>query len=147
MKPSKPQLTTTEINRLTLAYKQTVYEVYDRQSTIQIYVGEYNPQLNQLLMDHNCYSWTIVTAVNPYSQCLTSSENQQRQQKLSDYFQPQKFTTFAAAGVDRTGIWTPEPSLLILGIDRSEAVAVGTLFEQNALVLGTIDGVPELLWL
>ncbi len=147
MKYSKPQFTTAEIDRLTLAYERTVYEVYDRQSKIQIYIGKYNSQLNQLLINYHCYNWAIVTAVNPYSQCLISSENLQRQQKLRDYLQTRKFTTFAAAGADPTGVWSPEPSLLILGIDRAEAITIGTLFEQNAIVWGIRDAVPELLWI
>ena len=45
------------------------------------------------------------------------------------------------------GIWPPEKSLLILGIDREEARELGSQFGQNAIIFGERGGSPELLML
>jgi hypothetical protein len=50
-------------------------------------------------------------------------------------------------GKDPTGVWTPEPSWLILGITRPKAIAIGQKFEQNAIVYGELNQAAELQWL
>ncbi len=92
-------------------------------------------------------TWALITAANPYSKPLSELENQQRQQKLIEYLQELPWSWLDAVGKDRSGVWTPEPSLLILGIDRFEAIAVGRKFEQNALVYGELNQPAELQWL
>ncbi len=144
---SKPVLTSAEIARLTVAYQQAIYEAYIDGERIDLSIGEYNCKLNQLLKKHHCQTWALITAANPYSQPLSETENQQRHQKLIEATKPDRLITYAAIGKDKTGAWTPETSLLILGIDRAGAIALGNLFEQNAIVWGTLDTPPELLWL
>jgi hypothetical protein len=49
-------------------------------------------------------------------------------------------------GVDPAGDWPAEASVLILDIERDEALKLGRLWEQNAIVCGERGGVPQLLW-
>ncbi|PSB11125.1 hypothetical protein C7B62_06760 [Pleurocapsa sp. CCALA 161] len=140
---------------LQTAYEQAIYEVYYGQETIKIYIGEYCRPLDYLIAkcDYaprsltNRPTWALITAANPYSKPLSELENQQRQQKLIEYLQELPWSWLDAVGKDRTGVWTPEPSLLILGIDRFEAIAIGQKFEQNALVYGELNQPAELQWL
>ncbi|NJK54691.1 MAG: DUF3293 domain-containing protein [Pleurocapsa sp. SU_5_0] len=132
---------------LTMAYEQAIYEVYYGQETIKIYIGEYCRSLDYLIAKCDYPAWALITAANPYSQPLSELENQQRQQKLIEYLQELPWSWLDALGKDRTGVWTPEPSLLLLGIDRIEAIAVGRKFEQNALVYGELNQPAELQWL
>lgn len=132
---------------LKTAYEQAIYEVYYGQETIKIYIGEYCRPLDYLVAKCDRPTWALITAANPYSKPLSELENQQRQQKLIKYLQELPWSWLDALGKDRTGVWTPEPSLLILGIDRFEAIAVGRKFEQNAIVYGALNQRAELQWL
>ncbi|MBE9048013.1 DUF3293 domain-containing protein [Pleurocapsales cyanobacterium LEGE 10410] len=132
---------------LKTAYQQAIYEVYPDKQIIQLRIGQYSPQLNQLLKKYNCNTWAIITAFNPHSQCLTELENNQRHQSLIESLQPLQLTIIDALGRDDSGSWTPEKSLLILGIDRSQASDIGRNFEQKAIVYGELDRPPELQWL
>jgi len=147
MKKFKPSLTSAEIASLKVVYQQAIYQAYIDGETISLSIGEYNSQLNKLLKKHNCDNWAFITAANPYSQPLSESENQQRHQQLIEATKSSQLTTYAAVGKDKTGAWTPETSLVILGIDRPSAIALGNLFEQNAIVWGTVNRAPELIWL
>ena len=131
---------------LQTAYQQAIYEVYPEQ-TIRLRIGEYSPQLNRLLKKYNCATWTIITAFNPHSKCLSELENEQRHQSLIEFLQPLQLTTIDALGRDEGGSWTPEKSLFILGIDRPQAKNIGRKFEQNAIVYGELGKPPELQWL
>ena len=48
-------------------------------------------------------------------------------------------------GADPAGLWTAEPSLLILGIDRRRAEGIGRDFGQIAIVFTAEDCIPELI--
>ena len=143
----KPQLTTAEITALDKAYRQTIYEIYHSQQTIQLYIGQLNARLDRLLLKCDRTTWALITAFNPYSQCLSPAENQLRHQALIKYLQPLRLTTIAAAGKDPHGLWTPEQSVCALGITPIQAQETGRVFEQNALVYGELGKSPQLEWL
>ena len=143
----KPQFTAAKIANLQTAYQQTIYEVYYGQQTIQLHIGEYNPQLDRLLQRHSCTTGALITSSNPYSRCLSETENQQRHQSLIEFLQPLQLTLINALGKSKNGDWTPEQSLLIVGIDLIQAIVVGRNFEQNAIVYGELGKPPELQWL
>jgi hypothetical protein len=132
---------------LKMAYEQAIYEVYHGQETIVIHIGEYCRALDHLIAKCDCSAWALITAANPYSQLLSQLENQRRHQKLIEHLHEQSWSLLDALGKDRTGVWTPEPSLLILGIDRFQAIALGRKFEQNAIVYGELNQPAELQWL
>jgi hypothetical protein len=48
-------------------------------------------------------------------------------------------------GVGKEPTWEPELSLLIIGITNEDAILIGNEFEQNAIVIGKIYSIPELL--
>lgn len=140
---------------LKTAYEQAIYEVYYDRETIEICIGECCKPLDSLIAkcDRGAFpkgnrpAWALITAANPYSKPLSDLENQQRQQKLIEHLQESPWSWLEALGRDRAGVWTPEPSLLILGIDRFEAIAVGRKFEQNAIIYGELNQPAELQWL
>ena len=143
----KPKFSAVEIASLHSAYQQTVYEVYCDRQTIKLYIGKYNLQLERLLKNYNAKTWSLITAFNPYSQCLPQAENLQRHQALIEYLQPLPFTIVDACGKDKRGDWIPETSLFIIGISLSQARKTGLKFEQNAIVYGELGKPAELQWL
>ncbi|MEO1340696.1 MAG: DUF3293 domain-containing protein [Cyanobacteria bacterium J06635_13] len=144
---SRPKFTPEQIAALQTAYEQTIYEVYNSGQTITLSIDQEHPQLNKLMQQYHVASWAIVTAVNPYSQPLTELENRQRNQQLQTYLQRLNLSILPAVGKDCRGDWTPEPSFIILGIDRQNAIAVGQKFAQNAIVYGAINQPATLVWI
>jgi len=144
----RPKLAKAETAALKIAYEQAIYEVYYGQATIPIKIGESCPVLDSLIAQGDRLpSWTLITASNPYSQILSELENQQRHHLLIEHLRKLQLLTFPAVGKDKEEVWIPETSLLILGIELIEAIAIGQRFEQNAIVYGELNQPAELQWL
>ena len=144
---SKPQFTEKEIADLQEAYQDAVYKVYYDHETIQLSIGQYNRRLDLVLEKYECTTWALMTAFNPYSQCLSAIENQQRHQDLFELVRSLGLIMFDAVGKDKDGVWTPEKSLFILNIERDQAIAIGQKLQQNAIVFGELKDAPRLVWL
>ena len=129
------------MDNLLQAYKSTKYKVFKTNLIIQI--GVTNDSLNELVIQHNATEWAYITAYNPYSRILTDIENQSRHLELKEL--TRSYLTYEGHGVGTDAAWEPELSLLILGINKEEAIVLGKRFEQNAIVYGKINNVPELL--
>ncbi|MEL6578712.1 MAG: DUF3293 domain-containing protein [Cyanobacteria bacterium J06621_12] len=144
--PFRPKLTPEQIAVLYTVYKQAVYEVYDSGQIIELSIGEESHLLNDLMREYQAASWGLITASNPYSQCLAESENRQRNQKLCKHLRKLNLPLFQAIGKDRRGDWIPEHSFFILGLERHQAIAIGQKFEQNAIVYGKLNQPATLIW-
>lgn len=144
---SRPSFTKQQIADLNQVYSDAVYEVYNNRHTIPLFVDRPNPQLDKILEKHHGTTWALITAYNPYSQCLSASENEQRQQKLIELVKAEKLTFLNGVGKDKNDLWTPEPSIFIVGIKLEKAIAMGKRFEQNAIIFGESDKKSQLLWL
>ena len=142
----RPKFTPEQIVALQVAYEQAVYEVYYSGQTIELSIGENSPALDDLMRAYQLASWAIITASNPYSQCLTESENRQLGQQLQEDLQQLNSPLLQAVGKDRRGEWTPEQSFLILGIEPEQAIAIGQKFAQNAIVYGKLSQPATLIW-
>ncbi len=122
------------------AYYATEYRVYSPPLVIKI--GIANQELDDLLISSNETTWAYITAFNPFSKSLSKEENLKRHKELKDKIASYKFFEGEGVGEDKT--WEPEISCLVVGILPEEAIAIGNFFEQNAIVMGDINGVPEL---
>jgi hypothetical protein len=122
------------------AYNTTEYKVYS--PAIVIKIGTSNQELNDLLISFNATTWAYITAFNPFSKILTKAENLKRHEELKVKIENYKF--FEGEGVGEDKAWEPELSLLIIGIPINESIEIGKFYEQNAIVIGEINGVPEL---
>lgn len=125
------------------AYLETNY-IVDTLS-LPIRITEYNCELNELLRNNKSKTWAYITAYNPFSEKLTDDVNISRNKELKSLLSNYKLYRGRGCGID--GKWEPEESFLILGISKKDAIAIGIKFEQNAIVFGRIDGVPELITL
>ena len=88
--------------------------------------------------------WAFVTAHNPGSVRLTAEENRTRHTRLEGDVSARGYEAFPGEGVGDDGQWPPEASLLILGMPRAEATALGQAHAQRAVVWGGV-GEPALL--
>ncbi|GDX53493.1 hypothetical protein LBMAG27_25400 [Bacteroidota bacterium] len=128
-------------NDLILAYTNTKFHVFI--PAIIIEIGKRNEDLDSLIKGDEQVEWAYLTAYNPYSKELTDKENLKRQSQLLSKISDYKFYEGEGVGEDPT--WKPERSILIVGIPKNEAISSGREFEQNAIVYGKINEVPELI--
>ena len=126
---------------LILSYRETNYHVFNLKLVLRI--GEGNPALDSLLLEHGNENWAFITASNPYSNLLSEGVNGARFALLKEAVK--SWLYFEGEGVGADPLWKPEQSLLILGIKENEAVEIGKSFEQNAIVVGRIYAPPELI--
>ena len=130
---------------LLAAYQATTYTARLGESDVRLRVGARCPQLDRELAARKLSSWAYLTACNPGSQPLPTTENRERQQELRRAVEDGGWACFPGAGVPDTSTWTPEESLLILGIQRRSALELARRFGQLAIVWGTRDAAAELL--
>ncbi len=129
------------MNPLIEAYTNTDYLVNG--TNICINIGKQSEELHQLLSSSNHVHWAFITAYNPFSISLEVSENTQRHQNLKSALA--QYDLYEGEGRGQDENWPPERSLLVLGIYKSEAEAIGCLFGQNAIVYGESGKNAELL--
>lgn len=83
---------------------------------------------------HNCMTAAFLTAWNPYSHPTGKDENIAAQEQLAQNLSAVSVAILSGEGVDPTGAWPPEPSLLAIGITRDQAVSLARKYQQNAFV-------------
>jgi hypothetical protein len=111
---------------------------------VRIRIDEAHPALDALLAARGHRHWAYVTAHNPGSVPLTADENRARHARLEADVRARGYEAFPGEGVGDDGEWSPEASLLILGMPRAEATALGHAYAQRAVVWGDV-GEPALL--
>jgi len=88
--------------------------------------------------------FVVLTAYNPRSMLLPRKVNDQRHQVMRDMLILGVYRVEACVGYDEDpeGTWR-EPSWLVHGMDRTEALAFGRVFRQNAILVNA--GRPEIV--
>lgn len=128
------------------AYRQAQYVVFGEPELL-IRVGEPNADLDALLEGHNAQSAAFVTAANPEGEQLSAQENQAAAEALlkSEFLAGRAW--FEGEGRDPEGRWPAEPSVLVIGLSRKDAEALGVVYGQNAIVFIEKGAAPELVML
>lgn len=124
------------------AYRDARYQVFAEPPFV-LPVGEPSAALDWLLTSQIADTWAFVTACNPGSVPLSADENAERMNRLREVLT--RFTTYPGESSDPAGDW-PEPSVLVVGIGRTEAVEVAKAFGQNAILAGVRGEAVELVW-
>jgi hypothetical protein len=126
------------------AYEKTRFCVDDGPRRVCFTDGSRSPRFQALLRRHDTRDWAFLTAWNPASVELSRAENDARQDDLKRDLVSAGYRWLPGEGVGDPA-WTPEESLLVLGISRGKAVAVGREFGQLAVVVGRRDGPARLV--
>ncbi len=140
-------MTQVKTKTLTEAYIHTTYRVFIADKTIDIRIGAVNPVLESLLQAHQVRTWAFVTASNPRSQELSRESNAERNDAMKQSLREAGWRYLEALGVPDRQDWPREHSVLIPGIGRDEAMALGRRWEQNAIVFGQAGEPPEIVWM
>lgn len=123
-----------EQRRLIEAYRATRFVACVPGGEIVLRVGERNPDLDALLEQRRVSSCAFLTAWNPGSRLLAAAENARRQAALLAAAGRAGYPYLPGRGIGADGGWPSEESLLILGIARPAALALGRRFGQLAIV-------------
>ncbi len=128
------------------AYENADYVVF-AQRDIVLKVGAPSRELDALLELHRAESAAFVTAANPRGERRSDEENAAALSALQDLVAAAGYPRYMGEGRDPGGEWPAEPSLLVIGMYRENAEALGRLFEQNAIVFAERGRAPQLIFL
>jgi hypothetical protein len=143
-KKSYPELTVYQrlmSNDLLNSYNQAEYYIDGFKDPIKI--GQINQDVEDLLRQNKATSWCFITAWNPLSEEIPMPENLERNKRLRKDLA--KYTILAGEGRDPQGEWTPERSLLVIGISEKDAKALARKYRQRAIVFGEKGKSAELI--
>jgi hypothetical protein len=133
---------------LRAAYERAVYAIFASPG-IEFRVGEKSDILDAMMAMKRVRSAAFVSSAT--TRGVSSPENERRlaefllSSHLSGLEAAPKYPLFRGEGRDPEGKWTAEPSVLIMGIPRAEAEALGRRLEQNAIVWIEKGQPPELV--
>lgn len=139
---------TTDDTALWTAFRRTTFRAYWGDREIDIRVDGPAPSgLAELLAAKNEDHWAFITAWNPGGRVQSDEANQAANKGLRAELEERKLSNvFAGDGIpDPPDEHPPEASLLILGIERSDALEIGRKFGQAAIVLGRRGQPPQLV--
>ena len=128
------------------AYNATTYRV-DMSGTkgIDLRIGVTNPALAALHAERSVACSMFVTACNPFGAALTDEDNVKAMAALIDHLDARGIAWLAGMGVGDDSDWSPEPSVLALGLGDNDAAALCVEFAQNAVVVCSADATPHLV--
>lgn len=129
---------------LLAAYRAAAYVVCATPETV-LRVGEKSAELDALLEAEGATGAVFITAANPGSVVKTSRQNLMATAALVESQNALGRACYQGEGRDPTGTWPAEPSVLVVGIPRAEAEALGRAFGQNAIVWFDKGGAGELV--
>jgi hypothetical protein len=128
------------------AYRRAQYVVFGEPELI-LCIGEPNDALDALLDEKGAETAAYVTAANPHGRRAGMTENLLAQTAFLEALREAGYACHAGEGRDPTEGWPAEPSVLVVGIPRTEAVVLGRSYKQNAIVFVERGRAPELLLL
>ncbi|GMT98367.1 hypothetical protein KH5H1_24860 [Corallococcus caeni] len=130
------------------AFKATAYVVRphplvgDREHVLR--VDALHPVLDAALTVHGITTWAFITAWNPRAQPCPPDTNARLQQDLLALLEAQGHPSVSAVGEADDRRWFEE-SLFVPGLSRDEARRIGRLFDQEAVLWGSVGGAAELV--
>ena len=131
---------------LIAAYRKAHYVVHGRPEIV-LRIGEPNLDLDALLEADGAATAAYVTASNQRGEQRSEAENALAFNALKSFLQKKPYRCRPGEGRDPKGRWPAEPSMLVIGIARAQAEALGRRFGQNAIVFAEKGRAPELVLL
>jgi hypothetical protein len=133
------------MNSLEEAYRNTNYTVNIESKIITINIGRDNPEWTQFLKLKNQTFYFYITAWNPFSEITSPEKNEEANKKLKERLISLGLLVYDGVGYSADMKWH-EDSFSALGGNRDLAYQLGKEFRQNAIVIGNIGELPELLY-
>src|SRR4051812_9261035 len=129
------------------AYRKAEYVVFPRAgdfAQIVFRIGEPNADLDELLDGEGASTAAFVCPGNKRGKRQGARENAEAFLQMNTLLNATRYPRFAGEGRDPDGKWPSEAGVLIAGMPRPEAEALGRALEQNAIVCVEKGRAPEL---
>lgn len=128
------------------AYRATTYGVDDGGLRLAIRIGQRCAALDALLATRGVEEWAYLTAHNPGGRRAAPAANAAAQARLEAEIGAGGHASLRGASLGDGGGWPAEPSLLVLGLSRREALALAHRYGQEALIAGRRGEPAELVF-
>lgn len=127
------------------AYFATVYELPTDNGVTRVSIDGEVVRDSSTLPELLQRNFAIITAYNPRSMLLPRRVNDSRHQVMRDLLVMGCYRVEHCVGFEEEpdGVWR-EPSWVVHGIDRDEAIIFGRTFRQNAIIYAS-NSRPELI--
>jgi hypothetical protein len=126
------------------AYEAAEYVVFFEPELV-FRVGEPSAELDAVLESLEAETAAFVTAANPHGERRPDEENREAHAALLESPFIFDYEKFEAEGRDPLRRWPAEQGLLLVGIPRRDAEALGVAHDQNAIVFIEKGKPPELV--
>jgi len=130
---------------LLTTYRAAHYRVTGTAKPFVLRVAHRSAELASVHLANGANGSAFITAWNPQSVVRSEAENRASQKRLESELTAIGVRLVAGIGEDPAGVWPAEPSVLAVGISRSEAERVGRKFGQRAIVWSDESAIPELI--
>jgi hypothetical protein len=127
------------------AYLSTRYLAWHPGGELVLEIGVRSHALKELMEAHGTSSGCFVTAHNPFSATSDDASNEAANTRLRHVLTTAGWTVFDGEGRGTSGDWPAEPSFLVLGCGKHDAIGLCERFQQNAVVCFDADAVPRLI--
>lgn len=130
--------------RLIAAYERANYVVFGS-PPVEFRIGAKSDLLEAMLAMCGVACAAFVSSANTRGVATPENERRLAGFLLRRQLDGLAYRVYQGEGRDPEGHWTAEPSVLIMGIARAEAEALGRRLEQNAIVFIEKDKAPDLV--
>jgi hypothetical protein len=129
------------------AYLATDYRLGHTDQDIVLNIGQRSERLAVLFADKGVNCGAFLTAYNPRGALQPEAANHLAHAQLATQLEQLGHEVIAGAGSETGTDWAPEESYFALGLALAPAKAMGTHFDQDAIVWVGPDAVPQLILL
>ena len=129
------------------AYLATDYRLGHTPQDIVLSIGQRSERLAVLLAGSDVACGAFVTAYNPRGAVQPDAANDRAHAELKAKLQALGLQSIEGSGSEEGTEWPSEKSFFSLGLALEPAKAIGTHFDQDAIVWVGPDAVPQLILL
>jgi hypothetical protein len=129
------------------AYLATDYRLGYTPHDIVLTIGQRSERLAALFAGSGVNCGAFLTAYNPQGSAQPDAANEQGHAELGGKLQALGLKAIEGSGSEVGSDWPSEKSFFALGLSLKAAKAIGTHFDQDAIVWVGPDAVPQLILL
>ena len=129
------------------AYLATDYRLGHAAQDIVLTIGQRSERLAALFATKGVNCGAFLTAYNPRGTLQPEAANHLAHAQLATQLEQLGHEVIAGAGSEKGTDWAAEESYFALGMDLEPAKAMGTHFDQDAIVWVGADAEPQLILL
>jgi hypothetical protein len=129
------------------AYLATDYRLGHTSRDIVLNIGQRSETLAALFVTHGVECGAFLTAFNPRGTAQPDAANEAAHLQLAELLRARGLTSLEGSGSEPGTDWPAERSWFAFGLALEPARAIGTRFDQDAIVWVGADATPQLILL